>query len=32
MSPFYTSALESERLFAVPPVSTRVESPIRMKK
>lgn len=32
MSPFYTSALEAERLFAVPSVSTRVETPIRFKK
>lgn len=32
MSPFYTSALEAEKLFAVPSVSTRVETPIRFKK
>jgi len=32
MSPFYTSALEAEKLFAVPSVSTRVETPIRFRK
>jgi hypothetical protein len=32
MSPFYSSPLESEKLFAVPSVSTRVAPPIIFKK